>query len=232
MSTLSVEISTSASSTSTLSPTLLSHCETVPSVTDSPRAGSVTSVPEAVPPPEDGWSSAGFSCAGSSFGCSGAACSGSSCGASAAGASSAGASPSSPMMARTSPTSMVSSSLARISSRVPATGEGTSVSTLSVEISTSASSTSTRSPTLLSHCETVPSVTLSPSAGRVTEVDMYELLNVRFLCVAHPSRNQSGAWRGLPARAMAASPSASFWVGCACTNWATSSAWAPHAVMS
>ena len=51
---------------------------------------------------------------------------------------------------------------------VPAAGAGTSVSTLSVEISTSGSSASTRSPTCLSHSSTVPSVTDSPIWGIVT----------------------------------------------------------------
>ena len=44
-------------------------------------------------------------------------------------------------------------------------GEGISVSTLSVETSSRGSSASTRSPTCFSHRLTVPSVTLSPSAG-------------------------------------------------------------------
>ena len=58
-----------------------------------------------------------------------------------------------------------------ISSRMrPATGEGTSALTLSVEISTKASYFSTLSPTRLSQCETVPSVTVSPSWGIVIVV--------------------------------------------------------------
>src|SRR5690554_1798780 len=52
---------------------------------------------------------------------------------------------------------------------MPAIGEGTSVSTLSVDTSSSGSSTSTRSPTFFSQRVTVPSVTLSPSAGRLTD---------------------------------------------------------------
>ena len=44
-------------------------------------------------------------------------------------------------------------------------GDGTSESTLSVATSTIGSSASTVSPTFLSHAETVPSVTDSPSAG-------------------------------------------------------------------
>ena len=53
MSTLSVDTSSSGSSASTESPTALSHRLTVPSVTLSPRAGRVTSVPLAAPP-DDG----------------------------------------------------------------------------------------------------------------------------------------------------------------------------------
>ena len=52
-------------------------------------------------------------------------------------------------------------------SSVPAAGAGTSASTLSVEISTSGSSASTRSPTCFSHSSTVPSVTDSPIWGMV-----------------------------------------------------------------
>ncbi len=44
MSTLSVEISTRPSSTSTVSPTSFNQRETVPSVTDSPKAGRGTLV--------------------------------------------------------------------------------------------------------------------------------------------------------------------------------------------
>src|SRR5690606_32351981 len=90
-------------------------------------------------------------------------------GASAAGA--AGAAPPpvpSPTIASGLPTSTVSSSCTRICSSTPAMGEGISVSTLSVETSTRGSSTSTWSPTCFSHRVTVPSVTLSPSAGRLT----------------------------------------------------------------
>src|SRR5690554_5443099 len=67
------------------------------------------------------------------------------------------------------PTSTVSSSCTRISSITPAMGDGISVSTLSVDTSTSGSSTSTWSPTFFSQRVTVPSVTLSPSAGRLTD---------------------------------------------------------------
>ena len=50
---------------------------------------------------------------------------------------------------------------------VPATGEGISVSTLSVDTSNKASSTATLSPTPFNQRVTVPSLTLSPSAGIV-----------------------------------------------------------------
>jgi hypothetical protein len=52
-----------------------------------------------------------------------------------------------------------------IASKIPATGEGISVSTLSVETSNSASSTATETPTFLSQRVTVPSETDSPRAG-------------------------------------------------------------------
>ena len=48
---------------------------------------------------------------------------------------------------------------------VPATGDGTSVSTLSVEISKSGSSRSTASPSAFSHFRIVPSTIVSPSCG-------------------------------------------------------------------
>ena len=62
----------------------------------------------------------------------------------------------------------VSPSAAWILTTVPATGAGTSASTLSVEISTSVSSAETGSPSALCHSRTVPSVTESPIAGMTT----------------------------------------------------------------
>jgi hypothetical protein len=56
--------------------------------------------------------------------------------------------------------------------RTPETGEGISVSTLSVETSSSGSSACTCSPSRFSQRVTVPSVTLSPSCGIDTETDM------------------------------------------------------------
>ena len=53
-----------------------------------------------------------------------------------------------------------------------AAGDGISVSTLSVDTSSNGSSAATWSPSCLSHRVTVPSDTLSPSAGMLTEVDM------------------------------------------------------------
>ena len=52
-----------------------------------------------------------------------------------------------------------------IASKIPATGEGISVSTLSVETSSNASSTATESPTFFNQRVTVPSETDSPRAG-------------------------------------------------------------------
>ena len=59
-----------------------------------------------------------------------------------------------------------------ISVRTPATGEGISASTLSVEISKSGSSFSTRSPGFLSHLVMVPSKIDSPIWGMITSVGM------------------------------------------------------------
>ena len=96
----------------------------------------------------------------------------------AAGAGAEPASEGSPMMARTVPTSTVSSSGTRISSRTPDAGEGTSVSTLSVATSSRGSSASTVSPTALSQEETVPSVTDSPRAGIFTDSDIAVFLTL------------------------------------------------------
>ena len=158
VSTLSVETSSKGSSTSTVSPTDLSHWVMVPSVTDSPSSGISTSAASPEPPLEE-----------SAFGSSSASSSPLSAEES---LDAEPASSSSPMMAMTSPTSMVSSSSALISIMVPATGEGISVSTLSVETSSKGSSTSTVSPTDLSHWVMVPSVTDSPSSGISTEFAM------------------------------------------------------------
>ena len=68
----------------------------------------------------------------------------------------------------TAPTATVSPSAARIFTSRPVTGEGTSASTLSVEISTSVSSAATESPSCLCHSSTVPSATESPIAGMTT----------------------------------------------------------------
>ena len=58
----------------------------------------------------------------------------------------------------------------RISATEPAAGAGISVSTLSVEISNSASSFSIRSPGFLSHLVSVPSTMLSPICGITTSI--------------------------------------------------------------
>jgi hypothetical protein len=79
----------------------------------------------------------------------------------------AGAAPETPTTAITVPTGTVSPSATRISVRVPEIGDGTSVSTLSVETSNSGSSAATVSPTFLNHLVIVPSVTVSPSCGSV-----------------------------------------------------------------
>ena len=65
----------------------------------------------------------------------------------------------------TCPTLTVSPASNRISVIVPEAGAGSSMSTLSVEISTTVSPSLTVSPTLTAHSRIVPSVTLSPPVG-------------------------------------------------------------------
>src|SRR6266542_2510969 len=177
VSTLSVETSNRGSSTSTRSPSRLSQRVMVPSVIDSPSSGMRTAN---VPPP----SPAGAACSGCSLAASAGSASaaaapwGSSSaasppvsapGRSPASSLAAGAWPSSASAASISassvPTGTVSSSWTLIDVCTPATGEGTSVSTLSVESSYRCSSTTTRSPSRFSQRVMVPSVIDSPSSG-------------------------------------------------------------------
>src|SRR3954471_13085198 len=87
----------------------------------------------------------------------------------------------------TVPTSTVTpTSTARDTTR-PEAGAGTSVSTLSVEISTIGSSASIQSPTRLRHSTTVPSATDTPICGIVTstsDTSVREELTARLLDVA------------------------------------------------
>ena len=81
---------------------------------------------------------------------------------------SAGAAPGAPMTARRVPTSTVSPSWTRICCTTPVPGLGTSVSTLSVEISSRGSSAWISSPSCLSHFVIVPSETDTPIWGITT----------------------------------------------------------------
>jgi hypothetical protein len=145
VSTLSVETSSSASSTLTESPTFFSQRVTVPSVTLSPSAGIVTMVPD-----DDG-TAAATGAAGAGVGAIGSGATGVSTtgagatatGAGAAGAAGAAAESDVAIMASSAPTGTVESIGTTIFCRVPETGEGISVSTLSVETSSSGSSTLT-----------------------------------------------------------------------------------------
>ena len=180
MSTLSVETSNSGSSTSTESPTFFSHAVMVPSVTDSPSSGISTSTD--LPPPLPFGASNLADSSGSAAGSSSSTSGSSAASGSESACSEPDSSPGSPTRAITSPTSTVSSSSKRISVSTPATGEGISVSTLSVETSSSGSSTSTVSPTFFSQVVIVPSVTDSPSSGISIEVAMFvHSSKVRFL---------------------------------------------------
>ena len=118
---------------------------------------------------------AGAAATGSGAGSGGAKCgtaAGGSAGAggstAATGAASGPAEPSGAMTASLVPTSTVSPSCTRISCTTPAPGLGTSVSTLSVEISSSGSSWAIASPGCLSHLMIVPSDTDTPIWGMTT----------------------------------------------------------------
>ncbi len=80
------------------------------------------------------------------------------------------------MIASAPPTSTTESSPATISVNTPDTGDGISVSTLSVDTSSNGSSAVTVSPTAFSQRVTVPSVTLSPNWGMDTVVVTLPLL--------------------------------------------------------
>jgi len=82
------------------------------------------------------------------------------------------------MRAMTWPTVTVSPSSTRISLTVPLAGEGSSRSTLSVEISTIVSSALMGSPTLARHSRMVPSVTDSPAAGVTTSTVWLDVVAV------------------------------------------------------
>ncbi|CAG6935537.1 hypothetical protein PICSAR132_04483 [Mycobacterium avium subsp. paratuberculosis] len=105
------------------------------------------------------------------------------------------------MRASSPPTGTVLSSSAVMLISTPATGDGISVSTLSVDTSTSASSTWTESPTFLSQRVTVPSVTDSPSSGISTGV------------AAPPPDSCGAGWAG-----------ACGWAGA--SGWAWAGSWA------
>ena len=165
------------------------------------------------------------SCAGSATGGSTAStgsetASGSttSCAGSATGGPAGGASPASPTRARTCPTSTRSPSPARISASTPATGDGTSVSTLSVDTSKSVSSRATSSPTCLNHRMTVPSVTVSPNCGIVMSA-ISSPQNPRGQ--ATPSRAAALHPRSCSLRSRAARATASLSISQACSRIAS-----------
>ena len=173
VSTLSVETSSSASSAATESPMAFNQRVTVPSVTLSPSAGSTTGV---IRPPLAGADGADSSVTGATDGTS----TGAGVAAGAVLMSDATASRAMPaaaeMTASAPPTRTTASSPAMISVSTPLTGEGISVSTLSVDTSSNGSSAVTVSPTAFSQRVTVPSVTLSPSWGIDTVVATVPLL--------------------------------------------------------
>ena len=132
--------------------------------------------------------------------------SGASGGASSAGASGAVgaagvAAPSGAITAIFVPTSTVSPSWTRICCTMPDAGLGTSVSTLSVEISSSVSSASIGSPTALAHFVTVPSETETPIWGMTTSTSVPVAISTRRPRGARRRRRPPG--EGRPSRGSA-----------------------------
>ena len=159
----------------------------------------------------DGSSTAGSATAGSGVSAAGSeATSGSGPVAAPSGAVPPVDSPGSPRIATTTSTATVAPSSNLISSRTPAAGLGISASTLSVEISNSGWSRSTRSPTLTNHRVTVPSAMDSPICGMITSVAIY------FSVLRSGSSQVGQMWIAWPLAAWAASAMASDRVGCAC----------------
>ena len=94
------------------------------------------------------------------------------------------------MRASTVPTSTVCPSWTRISETTPDAGDGTSVSTLSVEISSSVSSASIVSPTPFIHLVIVPSETETPICGMTTSTAVFVAISTQinsFNAFATPS---------------------------------------------
>ncbi len=169
MSTLSVEISTTGSPCLTASPTFTLHSRIVPSVTDSPPVGVTMSI---VSPLDASVAATPSASVAAPATASSAVAGGDSPDTGVPPTPVAGtsneASPLVEISASRAPTATVSPSPAWIFTIRPAAGDGTSASTLSVEISTIVSSASTVSPSCLRHSSTVPSATESPIAGMTT----------------------------------------------------------------
>ena len=139
---MSVETSSSASSAATASPTFLSHLVTVPSVTDSPSAGIETIVAPllatgaaaATGAGVETWATGAGVATGVGIGVGVETGAG-------AGVAAFVAPLDSAIIANSAPTATVESTCTTIFCNTPATGDGISVSTLSVETSSNGSST-------------------------------------------------------------------------------------------
>ena len=174
-----METSSKASSAATESPIAFSQRVTVPSVTLSPSAGKTTGV---IRPALAAAAGAATGVEASATGAAGVSATGAAAAVIAGDdvaseVRTAGAElPDSEITARAPPTRTTASSPAMISVSTPLTGDGISVSTLSVDTSSNGSSAVTVSPTDFSQRVTVPSVTLSPSWGIDTVVATVPLL--------------------------------------------------------
>ena len=135
---MSVETSSSASSAATASPTFLSHLVTVPSVTDSPSAGIETIVAPLLATGAAAATGAGVETWATGAGVA----TGVGVGVGVETGAAAFVAPlDSAIIANSAPTATVESTCTTIFCNTPATGDGISVSTLSVETSSNGSST-------------------------------------------------------------------------------------------
>ena len=137
---MSVETSSSASSAATASPTFLSHLVTVPSVTDSPSAGIETIVAPLLATGAAATTGAGVETWATGVGVATRVGVGVETGAG-VGAAAFVAPLDSAIIANSAPTATVESTCTTIFCNTPATGDGISVSTLSVDTSSNGSST-------------------------------------------------------------------------------------------
>jgi hypothetical protein len=170
---LSVSTSTRLLPAFTKSPTLTNHFTMIPSTTLSPSAGMGMASPEAATGAAGAVDATGAGVGAATGAAAGAA---TGAGAATAGGGGGGVTATAPGLLESarsgSPTCTVAPGCAKICATKPSSVAGTSALALSVSTSTSTSPDFTWSPTLTNHFTMIPSTTLSPSAGIMTDLDI------------------------------------------------------------